>query len=95
MISAMGVIRTTTIGAEGTVTIPQELLEEAGFKPGTPLEITASDGHIEIELSTSRVRLEKRGRLTVLVPIEPIEGQPTPNVDEIIEELREERLIRT
>ena len=92
MISAMGVVRTTAIGAEGTVTIPQELLEEAGFKPGTPLEITAYDGRIEIEPAAPGMRIEMRGRVAVLVPIESIEGQPTPDVDEIIEELREERM---
>jgi len=57
----MGIMKTATIGAGGTITIPEELLVEAGFKPGTPLEITATDGHIEIDLPTSRVRLEKRG----------------------------------
>ena len=76
MISAMGVVRTTTIGAEGTVTIPQELLEEAGFKPGTPLEITAYDGRIEIEPAAPGMRIEMRGRVAVLVPIEPMEGTP-------------------
>jgi len=91
MISAMGIMKTTTIDGGGAITIPQELLEEAGFKPGMQLHVTAHDGHIEIDPATSRVRLEKRGRLTVLVPIEPIEGKP-PDIDEIIEELREERM---
>ena len=69
MISAM----TTTMDAGGTITIPQELVEEAGLKPGTPLEITVRDGRIEIEPAAVGVRLERRGRLTVLVPIEPVQ----------------------
>jgi len=89
MISGM----TTTIDVGGTITIPKELLEEAGLKPGTPLEITVREGHIEIEPASPDMRLEKRGRLTVLVPIEPVEGKLTAEqVDEIIEDLREERM---
>ena len=88
----MGITKTTTVGASGTITIPRELLEEAGFKPDTPLEITAYDGRIEIEPAAPGMRIEMRGRVAVLVPIEPIEGQPTPDVNAIIEELREERM---
>jgi AbrB family looped-hinge helix DNA binding protein len=69
---------TTTLDANGTITIPQELLEEAGLKPGTPLEITCHQGRIEIEPAASGMRLEKRGRLTVLVPEEPI-AEPMTN----------------
>ena len=86
---------TTTIDASGTITIPQELLEEAGLKPGTPLEITVRDGHIEIEPVTPGMRIEMRGRVAVLVPIESVEGKLTPEqVDRFIEELREERFDR-
>jgi len=89
MISGM----TTTIDEGGTITIPQELLEEAGLKPGTPLEITVRDGHIEIEPVEDGMRLERRGRLTVLVPVEPIKEKWTAEqVDKFIEELREERV---
>jgi AbrB family looped-hinge helix DNA binding protein len=86
MISAM----TTTIDSGGTITIPQELLDEAGLKPGTPVEITVRDGYIEIEPVT--MRIEMRGRVAVLVPIEPIEGKLVPDIDKIIEDLREERM---
>lgn len=89
MISAM----TTTIDAGEKITIPQELLDEAGLKPGSPVEITVRDGHIEIEPATAGMRLEKRGRLTVLVPAEPIKEKLTAEqVDKLIEELREERM---
>ncbi|HKS23147.1 MAG TPA: AbrB/MazE/SpoVT family DNA-binding domain-containing protein [Thermoanaerobaculia bacterium] len=88
----MGIMKTTTIGDGGTITIPEELLVEAGFEPGMPLEITAYDGRIEIEPASPGMRIEMRGRVAVLVPIEPIEGQPPPDVDQIIEELREERM---
>lgn len=86
-------VMTTTIDAGGTITIPKELLERAGLKPGTPLEVTVRDGHIEIEPASAGMHLERRGRLTVLVPNAPIEEKLTAEqVDEIIEELREERM---
>jgi AbrB family looped-hinge helix DNA binding protein len=89
MISGM----TTTIDAGGKITIPQELLEEARLEPGTPVEITYRDGHIEIESAESDVHIEMRGRLAVLVPNKPIEEKLTAEqVDRIIEELREERI---
>jgi len=82
---------TTTLDANGTITISKELVEEAGLKPGTPLEITVYDGRIEIEPATPGVHIEMHGRVAVLVPNEPVEGTP-PDVNEIIEALREERM---
>ena len=52
----------------------------------------ACAGHIEIEPTPVRMRLERRGRLTVLVPEEPIREKWTvERTNEWIEELREER----
>lgn len=84
---------TTTIDADGTITIPQELLEEAGLQPGTSVDLTYRDGHIEIEPATGGVHIEMRGRVAVLVPNEPVKEKLTvEQVNEIIEELREERM---
>jgi AbrB family looped-hinge helix DNA binding protein len=84
---------TTTIGAGGSITIPEELLEEAGLKPGTPVEVAYRAGRIEIEPASVPMRLEKRGRLTVLVPEEPIREEWTnEKLNEFIEELRDERM---
>jgi AbrB family looped-hinge helix DNA binding protein len=47
----------TTIDAAGRVVIPKTLREELGFAPGTELEVTAVDGHLEIAVP-SRVRVE-------------------------------------
>jgi len=89
MISTM----TTTIAAGEMITVPQEVLDEAGLEPGTPVEITVRDGHIEIDAATDGMRLERRGRLTVLVPVEPIKEKVTAEqVDKWIEEIREERM---
>ncbi|HEY6136661.1 MAG TPA: AbrB/MazE/SpoVT family DNA-binding domain-containing protein [Thermoanaerobaculia bacterium] len=84
---------TTTIDASGTITIPQELVEEAGLKPGTALEITVRDGHIEIEPMWRKVRFEKHGHVMVAVPVEPVEEKLTnEQVNEMIEQIRDERM---
>lgn len=89
MISAM----TTTLEVGETITIPQEMLDEAGLKPGTPVDVTVRAGHIEIEPASPDMRLEKRGRLTVLVPVEPVEGSLTvEQINELIEDIRDERM---
>jgi bifunctional DNA-binding transcriptional regulator/antitoxin component of YhaV-PrlF toxin-antitoxin module len=93
MISAKGLAMTTTIAAGGTITIPQELLEEAGLKPGTPVQVAYREGHIEIEALPRKIRFERRGSVTVGVPIEPVE-EPLTNeqVNDIIEQIRQERM---
>lgn len=75
-----------TIDKAGRLVIPKEIREKAGIKPGMPLEIRVDDGVIEIEPAYTPVRLERRGRFLVAVPLE--EGPPLP-VD-IVERMREE-----
>lgn len=84
---------TTTIDASGNVVIPSEVLEKAGLKPGMPLEITYREGHVEIDAVPRKIRFERRGSVTVGVPVEPVE-EPLTNeqVNEIIEQIRQERM---
>jgi bifunctional DNA-binding transcriptional regulator/antitoxin component of YhaV-PrlF toxin-antitoxin module len=89
MISAM----TTTIAAGEMITVPQEVLDEAGLEPGTPVEITVRDGHIEIGPVWRKVRFEKHGHVMVAVPVEPVEEKLTnERVNEMIEQIRDERM---
>lgn len=48
----------TTIDAAGRLVVPKSLREELGFAPGTELEVTAVDGHLEVAVP-SRVRVEE------------------------------------
>jgi AbrB family looped-hinge helix DNA binding protein len=48
----------TTIDAAGRLVVPKRLREELGFAPGTELELTAVDGHLEVVVP-SRVRVEE------------------------------------
>jgi AbrB family looped-hinge helix DNA binding protein len=87
MISTM----TTTIDADGKIVIPEELLEQAGIKPGMQVTITYYNGRIEIEPAGPGMHIEMRGRVAVLVPNEPVE-QSNIDVVKLIDELREERI---
>lgn len=59
----------TTIDRAGRVVIPKEAREEAGLAAGTLLEIVVRDGRIEIEPAPVEVRVERRGRVLVAVPV--------------------------
>jgi len=48
----------TTIDMAGRLVVPKPLREELGFAPGSELEVTAVDGHLEVAVP-SRVRLEE------------------------------------
>ena len=86
---------TTTLDASGAITIPQELLDEAGLKPGMPLEITAHGGRIEITPEWRKIRIERHGSVSVGVPIDAVEEPLTDEqVRETIEEIRQERIDR-
>ncbi len=51
----------------GRLLLPKAVREAAGLRPGSPLEVTASQGHIELKRIDSEVRLIRQGRLTVAV----------------------------
>jgi len=48
----------TTIDSAGRLVVPKTLREQLGFSPGTELEVTAVDGHLEV-MVPSRVRVEE------------------------------------
>jgi AbrB family looped-hinge helix DNA binding protein len=92
IIHAMGRAISPTIDASGRVVIPSDLREKAGLKPGTPLQIAYRDGRIEIEPLPRAIRIERRGRVSVAVPVEPVEELLTnEQVRETIEEIRRGR----
>jgi AbrB family looped-hinge helix DNA binding protein len=58
----------TTIDRAGRLVVPKKIREAAGIVPGSELTIRVADGRIEIEPAPLKVRLVKRGSLTVAVP---------------------------
>jgi AbrB family looped-hinge helix DNA binding protein len=74
----------TTIDAAGRIVIPKEIRRQAGIEPGAIMEIRLREGCIEIQPAPAKIKLEKRGRLVVAVPREPL----PPLTAEIVENTR-------
>ena len=81
----------STMDSAGRLVIPSSIRREAGLRPGIPLEINLVDGRIEIEPVATPVRLERRGRLLVAVPLEPVTSLDRETVEKTQAELRRER----
>lgn len=82
---------TATIDSAGRLVLPKEIREEARLEPGMPLRIVCHDGRVEIEPLPREVRVVRKGRMHVAVPVE--EGHPLPNaaVRETAKSVRERR----
>jgi AbrB family looped-hinge helix DNA binding protein len=81
----------TTIDGAGRVVVPKALRQSLGLRPGSEIEITVSDGRIEMEPAPVEVRLERRGRLMVAVPSTPLPPMPASVVDQTVASLRTDR----
>lgn len=76
---------TVTMDSAGRLVLPKEIRDAAHLEPGMPLKITFRDGHVEIEPAPRDVRLVRKGRFTVMVPVE--EGGPALTADVVQETL--------
>ena len=87
----METTKNITIDRLGRVVVPKAVRDQAGLVPGMPLSIRYSDGRVEIEPAPVRVKIVKRGKLHVAVPLDDV----PPLADEIVRRtqaaLREER----
>ena len=81
----------TTIDSAGRLVIPMEIRRQVGIKPGMSLDVRAAEGRIEIEPSPLEIKLERRGRLLVAVPQEPVPTLTDKIVHETRRKLRHER----
>ena len=81
----------TTIDSAGRLVIPKEIRQKARMEPGTLLEIRLRDGCVEIEPAPAKIRLERRGRLVVAVPREPVPRLTAEVVEKTRRKLRRER----
>jgi len=83
----------STIDAAGRLVLPKEIRDKAQLEPGMPLRITYRDGHVEIEPAPREVRLVRKGRFTVIVPVEE-DGPPLTAeiVDETLAAIRNRKL---
>ncbi|HEX2252706.1 MAG TPA: AbrB/MazE/SpoVT family DNA-binding domain-containing protein [Thermoanaerobaculia bacterium] len=72
----------------GRVVIPKEIRERAGLEPGKPLRIALRDGRVEIEAAPVEMRIERRGLVSVAVPVEPTAELTNDDVTRVRDELR-------
>jgi AbrB family looped-hinge helix DNA binding protein len=77
-----------TIDAAGRIVVPKPLRQALGLKPGQPLEIRAGDGHLEIEIAPTPMRLKKRGKGMVAVPDAELPTLTAEQVRDTLERVR-------
>lgn len=78
----------STIDAAGRIVVPKALRDALGFHPGHPLELTAKDGVLEIEVAAARIELKKRGKGVVAVPSEDLPLLTAAEVRATLERVR-------
>lgn len=79
----------TTIDSAGRLVVPKEIRERAQLRPGMPLEIRLREGRIEIEPAPRKVRIVRRGRVSVLSAVEESEPLSAAQVRETLESVRD------
>ncbi len=84
----------TTIDHAGRLVIPKQIRQEAGLRPGVPLDVRWRDGRIEIEPSPLAVKLVRKGKLLVAVPDKSVGVLTAETVERTRRALRRERRAR-
>ncbi len=82
---------TTTMDPAGRLVIPKSIREAAELKPGVALLVGIVDGRIEITPEPRAVRIERRGRLSVAVPVTPSAPLRATTVRKALEAIRSGR----
>ena len=78
----------STIDAAGRIVVPKALRDTLGFQAGHPLELTAKDGVLEIQVAAARIELKKRGKGVVAVPADQLPSLTAEEVRATLERVR-------
>jgi len=78
----------TTIDTAGRIVVPKPMRDELGLRGGQELEITARDGHIEVDVPPIEMKLEERDGVAVAVPSESLPELTAIQVREMLERTR-------
>lgn len=78
-----------TIDSAGRLVIPKQIRELLGLYPGVPWELSVRDQSLEMVPKPISVRIEKRGKLHVAVPLAKSSLLEQETVKETTRRLRE------
>ncbi|MGH3104787.1 MAG: AbrB/MazE/SpoVT family DNA-binding domain-containing protein [Gaiellaceae bacterium] len=78
----------TSIDAAGRLVVPKALRDQLQLRGGEELEISAVDGRLEIEVPSTPMRLEDRGRGLVAVADREVPPLTAEQVREVLEQIR-------
>ena len=81
----------STMDRAGRLVIPKEVRRQAGLEPGMPLEVRWRAGRIEIEPVPLPVKLVRKGRLLVALPVQAVGALRGETVEETRKALRRGR----
>lgn len=72
----------------GRIVVPKPVRQALGLKPGQLLELRAGDGRMELEIASSPMRLQKRGKGVIAVPDRKLPALSAEQVRETLERVR-------
>jgi AbrB family looped-hinge helix DNA binding protein len=72
----------------GRIVVPKSLRQALNLKPGQSLEIRAGNGRLEIEIASTPMTLQKRGKDVVAVPDIELPTLTANEVREALEQIR-------
>ena len=78
----------TTIDAAGRVIIPKPMRDALGLVGGEQVEVVTVDGHLEIDIPPTAMRLERRAGVLVAVPERDLPVLTAADVRQTLEGVR-------
>lgn len=79
------------IDEAGRLVLPEEMLQQAGIKPGMTIEVHWREGRLEIEPAPLPVKLVRKGRWLVAVPQQDVSPLRMETVEQTRDALMQER----
>lgn len=74
----------------GRLVIPKSLRKEAGLDAGQPLWVRVRGGCVELEPVEQTLKIVRKGRVSVAVPLAPLE----PMSDNLVQDIKDEVRMR-
>ena len=78
----------TTIDGAGRIVVPKALRDSLGLAGGQEVEVMARDGHLEIAVAPTTMRLKRRGSVLTAVPDRALPPLTADMVRETLEQTR-------